>query len=538
MGSRSTGWTHSTIGGGASTPPSCVESSAPSHETRTTADLVLAFAKAIAEPDSPALLVDRNNKNDGWTSLEEAVARGRAFAIQVQDTVLALDADRPDLSRTLEDIAAQMRQEGLRPVVVASGQDDRRHLFCRIANPDRRKRYRERAQAAHLDIRSGSRLIRPPLAPHRLGLPVSLLSPTDPDEVLAALSMPADVLDQPGPRALSPRMHHLLQTGDYAAYGYRSRSEMILALAVGFANASLTEDSFLEALLDPNNAAGEKVRERTNPKKYISGRWRKALARVASRPPITNRDQAQQGILRVRSVAERQMWVGRGGASEWAVLQSHVRIAIKAGKLVYQASVRDVGEDAGLTAQAVGRVQRRLRSKGWLRLVLGARDGAANVWTLRIPALAAPAGVQSRRHSNLPGGCEESVNAIAPAPGSDAFRWQGLGRIGLGKSAQRVWQVLGEEAQKPDELSTVLGIKRRMVQYHLARLAKVGLALREPAGWRRGLRDLARVAAEIGTIGTGDVQRLKHKRDRDVYREYQTARRIHSETTSLDLPSR
>src|SRR5207245_10196729 len=120
-----------------------------------------------------------------------------------------------------------------------------------------------------------------------------------------------------------------------------------------------------------------------------------------------------------------------------------------------QASVRDVGEEAGLTAQAVGDVHRRLRNKGWLRLVRGARNGEANVWTLLIPSSAAPAGMQPRRHSDLPGGGRESVTVIAPAPGSDAFRWRGLGQIGLGKSAQRVWQVLGEDPLKADELAAV-----------------------------------------------------------------------------------
>src|SRR5439155_25330037 len=101
----------------------------------------------------------------GWTSVDGAVASGRAFALQVQDEVLALDADRPDLSRALEHMAAQMREEGLRPVVVASGQDDHRHLFCRIADPDRRERYRQRARAVGLDVRSGASLIRPPWRP-------------------------------------------------------------------------------------------------------------------------------------------------------------------------------------------------------------------------------------------------------------------------------------------------------------------------------------------------------------------------------------
>jgi hypothetical protein len=337
--------------------------------------------------------------------------------------------------------------------------------------------------------------------------------------------MAADVQDQ---RPLSPRMQHLLRTGDYSSYGYPSRSEMILALAVGAVNANWTLEVFLYALLDPQNAAGHKVRERRNPKKYISGRWRKALDRVALMPPIGNRDDAQQEILRVLAVAERQVWVRRGGASEWAVLQAHVRIALKCGKVVYQASIRDIGEEAGLTAPAVSDVHRRLRSKGWLRLVRGARHDEANIWTLQIPTLAAPAEVQPRPHSDLPGGCEESVNVIAPAPGADAFRWRGLGQVGLGKCAERVWQVLGERPLKPDELVAVLGIKRRMVQYHLARLDKHGLAVRERAGWRRGPRNLVDVAAEVGTIGTGDAQRLNHKREREAYREYRSAKGLYS----------
>src|SRR5439155_793841 len=156
MRSRSTGTARTTSGGGAPKQEPRSES-LESQVSWRTPDLVLAFATAIAKPGRPALLLDSDNKNDGWTSVDGAVASGRAFALQVQDEVLALDADRPDLSRALEDMAAQMREEGLRPVVVASGQDDHRHLFCRIADPDRRERQLDRGLVSRRAAQSGER---------------------------------------------------------------------------------------------------------------------------------------------------------------------------------------------------------------------------------------------------------------------------------------------------------------------------------------------------------------------------------------------
>jgi len=72
---------------------------------------------------------------------------------------------------------------------------------------------------------------------------------------------------------------------------------MILALAVAAVNANWTEEQFLDAMLNPKNTAGRKVREKRHPKKYVSGRWRKAQARVADRPPIGNRDDARREVL-------------------------------------------------------------------------------------------------------------------------------------------------------------------------------------------------------------------------------------------------
>jgi DNA-binding MarR family transcriptional regulator len=402
-------------------------------------------------------------------------------------------------------------------------------MFCRVPDLADRRYFGERARAARLDVRYS---IRPPGSPHRLGLPVVLLDPPSPARVLVALS-PRPSVQPAGQRRLSPRMNALLSCGD-AHHRYRSRSEVILALALAAANASWTQSAFLAAMLDPENAGGQKVQEiaalkgQIRAERYVEGRWRKATARVRNRPAITDRADAICELLRVDVSSRGTPWRGTGGASDWAVLTAHLSVARRTAKLTYDASVREIAEIAGVHASTVSRAHRRLIAGRWLRRSTRRRRLHADTWTLRVPSerprpdrntQTSPVVEVERPDRNTqtspPGGCEECV-ASSPSAGAagDAWRW----RRGLGKSAQRIWERLLRPRTARD-LARCLGVTTRTVQKHLVVLARFDLAVRDGTGnWRRGAVSPDGAAARLGALGIGLHQRLQHQEQRAAYR--------------------
>jgi len=168
--------------------------------------LRLQLALLVAHPDRDALLLTASNEPDGWVPVHRAATSGRAYAIQVAFDMFAVDDDAH--SAALDVLVAEIRATAARPVLVASGREGHRHLFARDAL---RQRWIARARELGLPdaaIRIDHNLIRPPLAPHRLGLPVRLLDPTDPVEALVALAPRGE-----RPRRLSRRMYALLRDG-------------------------------------------------------------------------------------------------------------------------------------------------------------------------------------------------------------------------------------------------------------------------------------------------------------------------------------
>src|SRR5437667_3773411 len=149
------------------------------------ATIIEAIANAVKRPGGNACLLDADNQSRGWIPVAEAIHSGQPFFVDVADDILAIDCDNPDLAGRVHEIASDLRTRGHRPVLVESGRPGHLHLFVRVADPEARASFVERAKQSGLDPR---RSIRPPLSPHRLGLEVRLREPATPAEALPALS--------------------------------------------------------------------------------------------------------------------------------------------------------------------------------------------------------------------------------------------------------------------------------------------------------------------------------------------------------------
>lgn len=147
---------------------------------------VLLLARRLSEPGSRALLITEDNQPAGRTSLEEAVVKGRAFAVKPAANVLAVDCDRPkrktpseaaailsERTEALKRLAKALWLDGFQAAIIRSGRPGNLHLWAVIDDPEMLAHYKQRAQSARLDVRSAT-MMRPPIAAHRLGLPTAL----------------------------------------------------------------------------------------------------------------------------------------------------------------------------------------------------------------------------------------------------------------------------------------------------------------------------------------------------------------------------
>jgi hypothetical protein len=488
-------------------------------------ELVKAFASMIGKPGGNALLIDEHNRRGAWVPIDE-LRNGLTFAIEVANNLLAIDFDGPARRPHLDSLFEELRSDGLRPILVNSGRPGHVHLFCRIGDPSLWDRYRLQAKARGFETRKS---IRPPLSPHRLGLPVSLLFPADPGEALAALA-PIWILANRD-RSLSPAMAKLLKYGDTNGR-YKSRSEVIQALALGAVNAEWTQEEFLDALTDERNGGGEKFRTLQNGRRYVTRSWEAALRTGANSPAIRNRADALTHVAMIRAAVSACRWARH---SDRLVMEAHLKIAETTGKLTHHADVRTLAMLAGYVISTVAKAHLRLRDAGWLHLVRGAcpSRSEATVWAVRTPRMPCTAGniqilsalsvVSSAGNmQTIPyGGRVETVRSTTlplstkAVPGHDLWRPKGLG-----KACFLVWRCLDEATpHSARELGRKLNRRIRTVQRCLARLKQHSLAVRDAGGWRRGDADLNEVATELHVAGTAMLQRSGYERQREAFRE-------------------
>jgi hypothetical protein len=294
------------------------------------AETVEMLAEAIAKPGSDALLIDKDNCSHGRVSIREGARSGASFAVELADDVLGLDVDRREAAHWVRNFLREQLETRKIPMVVQnSGMPGHLHLFARVADAGLKREIEAAARLFGCDVRVKQR-IRPPLSPHRLGFPVSLITPANAIEAIRALA-PADELASGKRTGPSGRMFSLLRDGDRHGR-YRSRSEVIQALATMAANQGYSVHWLLKVLLNPSNRAGEKVQEMSEmeARRYVEQSFRKARAFVANNPAFLNRNDAAADIVekidRATDIVLRSAGPGQAGATDYSVLAAHLAI--------------------------------------------------------------------------------------------------------------------------------------------------------------------------------------------------------------------
>ncbi|MBU0492717.1 MAG: bifunctional DNA primase/polymerase, partial [Chloroflexi bacterium] len=354
---------------------------------------------------------------------------------------------------------------------------------------------------------------------------------------------PAPPADSTSPRRI-PRLAGRLLQGNPAAIGhYPTRSEAEAAICAALANAGF---DFAEALLvflahpGPGKFTELHAANPWNAMRYLRLTWRNAQEWTA-----TQATPARQLARRLRAWAAGRPWPGRGGSSDRAVYLAHLAIVERCGRDPHAASVRELGERAGLSARTAGTANSRLVDAGLLELVTPATPSLSHVWRLLAPAqldaaesipshsvtargpgvleTCIPSHSSPARMPDLAPGCIPSHPVNTPVRecetlhvAHDAFRWSGLNK----SSAEVLTLLQATNAMAVTDLAARTGRHRTTVQRKLAEMFRLGLVEPLGDGWWRAVPevDLEQVAEELGTAGAGDRQQAQHQRDRRTHR--------------------
>jgi hypothetical protein len=90
----------------------------------------------VVKPGGGARLLNEDNSADseGWVSIEDAAESGRAFFVDLKDTLAAFDLDTPQLVESGEVLARWARSQEHPVLVTSSGGEGHRHLYVRCGD--------------------------------------------------------------------------------------------------------------------------------------------------------------------------------------------------------------------------------------------------------------------------------------------------------------------------------------------------------------------------------------------------------------------
>lgn len=482
-------------------------------------DLRRRFALAIAKPGGAAGLYRAGGSNDleRWIPIVEAVSLDRPFFVEVAHEVLAVDADSPVLSDRAALLAIEMEAARERPVIGRSGQPGRTHLFARLGAD--KAAWSAKAKAMGLDVRQ---FIRPPLTPHRLELPVSLLEPADAELALWRL-------EQPTKRPLPPEISRLLLKGVPAP----ERSDALYSVALSMLDAGWTYGEFRAALTDPSNGLSEKVLERPEPQReaLLSLLWGKAVRYAEGHPPIRTRSDAIEQVLQMRASVVTSPPPDLSDRAHLLLLDL-IHFAIAGGGPRFDLSDRLGADMSGMDRATFRKYRDELLAAGILKGVGPPGAGRRpTTYRLRVPFTTSTDSPNITTHPPLliPGdvggkaggeaGTEAAARALHEA-WADGFRGSVVGPVVL----EAILSSPG--GLKAASIAQEIRRSENSVRAWLSLLADVELIFRHPDGrWLPGqagpaevARRLIRLAEERGTLGATARQRVRHEAERAASR--------------------
>lgn len=256
------------------------------------------WASLLADPRTPAILIDGANNSAGTTTLAEALESGQPFAARIRPDVVPIDVDVDDLE-LIDVLSGFLIGRRTHHLVFRSGRPGHFHVYATCGSEGEAATLVRALRSAESPIRNVDATVRHrgfmrlPGTPHRLGLDVStvpdrytlgaldqLINPqtTDGSPAIAPVDCTPEAPAPPEPdqgqrRPLGDLTYRRLVHGE--DLDFWSRSEAIFAMCLGMWRAGWSEDEAEEALRNPSNKGGSAWRSIVAGEPGVSGNVRK-----------------------------------------------------------------------------------------------------------------------------------------------------------------------------------------------------------------------------------------------------------------------
>ena len=490
------------------------------------------LATVVLAPDEPILVIQPSNRAFQRKAgrVRELILAGDCVAVRVRPGLLAVDFDDPDPT-SADQLTAELVGAGLDPVVLASGQEGRRHVWVRTDD----LKWSDRARQLAGDVR---RVIRVPGIVHRSGKPSDLLNGTalEAIERLRPTTLQPGVVShwqvcstahrQPLPEASGVR----LPLPDPS--NYMSASEAVRAAACRYANHG-AGPSDLIATMDRCMWSPWLARCSTNGRPR-SLNWVRDYV-WPDRQNVGHQVESHADLEAVLAQAYARAVdriVGRPQPSALRVLEVLVARARLHQSLVVGLSVRQAAEEAGVSMATATKALSRLREVGAVSRVTVGRGGHGQILDASERRHLSDDEAESRTLRTPP----DTPPPLPPAPNalprSDVLSGAGLGQPTLhvysqifNRGVTTITDLLAASGQPPAQTRFRSRRSRNLLR-QLECLEGAGLiqcagetviAVHSP--------DLERAAAQRDQHSawavTGRVERhqVRHARQRDSYLE-------------------
>jgi hypothetical protein len=473
---------------------------------------IFRLAETLQEPGTLCGVLKENNTREVEASLSLKLVESQSFFIRLQPDVLACDYDASNGDRAVERLLVAL--EGLPsarpPVVLASGRAGHRHVFTRVGTAEDYDKAKQAAKEIGFDVR---RTIRPPLVRHRQGLPVSLLEPPTVQEAILRLTATDEYLPYSRrvfapqtemtslPKPWTPLPDHMMAllrtadsgTGAYVtADGVLDRSSAIQGFLCSAAGCGWTYEEIRDALFDPANALGQRVREMRPDaaQTWLEGSWSKAV------DYITKHERQCDALL---DHAQKTLSGTRTSATDLKVITALIELCRGLYRFSVDFSQRDWMDQAGISGSITLRKSKARLMPLWFTSSPGNRHRDANRYTVST-ALAPP--VSTLRE----------INAVDM--GHDIWRYKALLPNGY-----RVYRFLLDHGPSSSaEIHKALGIGKPTIRGRLTHLEDWGLCKSDAGIYTAIIVDLDDVAYLHDVAPKRATQRVQTRIERENFR--------------------
>lgn len=484
-------------------------------------DLIRAFAEAVARPGSRALLIDETNDGGPWVQIRDAVASGRAFAVEPCAHMLAIDLDDEADRSWASAVRSALASQGCQFVEVASGREGHGHLWVLLPPGWSYEHAKAQMKAGAGDPPNSWTQVRrnatrPPLSPHRLGGASTIVSP-GPAESLRlfrqhrpAESIPTlarDILVLSHPPALKRRRDRVL------------RGPSIYSAALAMVNARCNFETFHRLLVENKNEVTSRYHQESSEARraYAERVWEAACKRVREHPAA---EQRRVELTALRDSIQSIPFAPRTASNDRTVLRALVDLGLKAATFEVNASIRQLSSLTGLSTGGVQASLRRLLDLDYIRSIRQPSRAATDAGCYAL-SRSLPTETRHLEHiwPSLWGPmaiCAEDASFL-----TDIF----TNGTGLGLSVRDTWMSLTNTPTKTADIKSARGddLSTDTIRRHLNRLHEVGLAGRKGHRWWRidpTPEEVERLASMLGVRGKTNRRSARYEREQMEFRKF------------------